>query len=207
MSRMLSRIGEVLQGDWEIRDLNLLLVFQVNCPGCFMHAYPLALELRETYEPERLNILTMATAFEDFELNTPENARRLVEEGLIVGETARAFASMDQRTLPYETSLPLAVDAIGAPDELFGEEETEFIMTLVPNIDQLGEDEKSRLRERIREFISRQPIASYTFTVNQMRGTPSWLLFNKEHELLEHWFGHEHPEVVAGRLKRALSEN
>ncbi len=205
MSKFLFRTREIIQGDWEIRDLNLLLVFQVNCPGCFMHAYPLALELRERYEPEQLNILTMTTAFEDFELNTPDNARALVEQGLIVGETARAFAGMDHRGLPYEVSLPLAVDLLGAPTEIFGDEEVDFITKLVPGHEHLAEKEKNLLHARVREFISRGALASYSFIVNQMRGTPSWVLFRRDGELLDHWFGHREAEAVIERLDQEMS--
>jgi hypothetical protein len=37
MSSIDLRIGEIIQGKFEPVQINILLAFQVNCPGCFAH--------------------------------------------------------------------------------------------------------------------------------------------------------------------------
>jgi len=34
------KIDRVLQGSFDLKALNLLFVFQVNCPGCFIYGFP-----------------------------------------------------------------------------------------------------------------------------------------------------------------------
>lgn len=76
------RIGTMVQGEFEPSQLNILLVFQVNCPGCLSHAIPLASALYELYQPKGVQVLGLSTAFEDFNFNTEENTRKLIEEEL-----------------------------------------------------------------------------------------------------------------------------
>ena len=69
----------------------LVEVFQVNCPGCFLYALPEAVRLHKQYDGEGLTIFGVATAFEDFDLNTLDNARKLAKDGTVVGETKLAL--------------------------------------------------------------------------------------------------------------------
>ncbi len=65
---------------------------QVNCPGCFLHALPaLAAAYDELPEKDRSRLAAVATAFEDFDLNTPANAEQLLARGALVGETRHAL--------------------------------------------------------------------------------------------------------------------
>ena len=41
----------------------LVEVFQVNCPGCFVHALPQVVYLHERYEAQGLTVIGLATAF------------------------------------------------------------------------------------------------------------------------------------------------
>ena len=83
-------ITKALQGDFQVKDLNLLLAFQVNCPGCFIYALPLAEKLHHQYG-DRLNVLGLSTAFEDFDLNTADYTQCLLETGEVVGATKLYF--------------------------------------------------------------------------------------------------------------------
>ena len=49
MSKFQIKTDQVLQGDFKVKSLNLLLAFQVNCPGCFIYALPLAENLHQKY--------------------------------------------------------------------------------------------------------------------------------------------------------------
>lgn len=113
MSQFLLKIGQVLQGDFQIKDLNLLLVFQVNCPGCFVYALPLAAKLHQQYG-DRLNILGLSTAFEDFALNTPQHTQMLLENGELVGMTQLYFQRQGQQTYPLPIPFPVAFDQLRA---------------------------------------------------------------------------------------------
>ncbi len=100
-------VGECLQGSFELRTRALLLVFQVNCPGCFRYALPLAEAIHRDGDRLGLSVLALSTAFEDFDLNSVDNTRALVERGELVGEAQRALGV---RTYPGTISFPVATD-------------------------------------------------------------------------------------------------
>ena len=108
-SRFHLKTSQVLQGEFQVEDLNLLLAFQVNCPGCFIYALPLAAKLHDTYG-DRLNILGLSTAFEDFELNTAENTRHLLEKGETVGMTKLYLSEHGQSSYDVPIRFPIAFD-------------------------------------------------------------------------------------------------
>ena len=45
----------------------LIEVFQVNCPGCFIYSLPRAIDLHERYHQQGLVVISLATAFEDYD--------------------------------------------------------------------------------------------------------------------------------------------
>ena len=49
MSKFHLTTETILQGDFEIQPLNLILIFQVNCPDCFIYALPLAAKLHQKH--------------------------------------------------------------------------------------------------------------------------------------------------------------
>ena len=65
-------VSEWIQGaptnlDQEKDHVVLVEVFQVNCPGCFMHAIPEAIDIYNKYREDGVRVLGVATAFEDFD--------------------------------------------------------------------------------------------------------------------------------------------
>src|ERR1051326_5514338 len=71
-------VSEWVQGrptniDKERGNVVLVEVFQVNCPGCFTHGVPQAIDMYKKYHNDGLRVLGLATAFEDFDKNTLEN--------------------------------------------------------------------------------------------------------------------------------------
>ena len=109
MTHFQIKVSQVLQGEFQLKSLNLLLTFQVNCPGCFIYALPLAARLHETYG-DRLNILGLSTAFEDYDLNTLENTRHLLDSGTVVGMTKRYLRQQGQQTYDLPIRFPVAFD-------------------------------------------------------------------------------------------------
>ena len=98
MQKLHLHIGEELQGKFNLQKLNLLLTFQVNCPGCFLYALPMYKNLYEQYY-EKLGFLGLSTAFEDFELNTKKNTLLLLEKGELIGETKKGISTLWNRKI------------------------------------------------------------------------------------------------------------
>lgn len=109
MAKFHLRTEQVLQGDFSIQPLNLISIFQVNCPGCFIYALPLAAKLYERHR-DRINILGLSTAFEDFELNTAENTRKLLQSGEMVGITRQYFQQEQIEQYPIPLEFAIAFD-------------------------------------------------------------------------------------------------
>src|SRR5919201_6124819 len=65
----------------------LIEVFQVNCPGCFLYAIPEAISVYHKFKENGLKVIGISTAFEDFDKNTLDNLKRLLERGELIGET------------------------------------------------------------------------------------------------------------------------
>lgn len=145
---------QVLQGDFTPQFINLILIFQVNCPGCFIYALPLAAKLHEQYK-DRINILGLSTAFEDFELNTIANTKKLLESGEIVGVTRQYL--LQDKIERYQVPLEFAI--------AFDRE---------------------------------------TFHRNFLPGTPSWVVFDRDYNMLASWFGNNSEEEVESILDQHL---
>ena len=109
MTKFRLRTEQILQGDFTLQSLNLILIFQVNCPGCFIYALPLAAKLHERH-CDRINILGLSTAFEDFELNTAENTQKLLQSGEMVGVTRQYFQQKQIERYPTPLEFAIAFD-------------------------------------------------------------------------------------------------
>ena len=178
-------------------ELNALLTFQVNCPGCFAYALPFANEIHKRYGSDRFKMLGLATAFEDFEHNTEENAELLLKEGTIVGETRRYLEENGFSGLPYTIDFPVAVDyKVEDPGEYYTPEDARRICMTRKGFENLSPDEQEKSINNIMQNLKVLGPGSYTFTVNLMRGTPTWVLFDSDMNILEHWFGHRDNEAA-----------
>ena len=90
MRRLNLHIDKMVQGEFHPKKLNLLLLFQVNCPGCFVYALPTFNQLYEKYN-QQIGFIALSTAFENFDLNTHQNTKLLVDKGELIGETKKAL--------------------------------------------------------------------------------------------------------------------
>ena len=191
MTKLYLKKDKVIQGNFKIKRLNLLLVFQVNCPGCFIYAIPMTTQLFKRYKSEDLNILGLSTAFEDFEYNTIENTRLLLQEKQLVGETKKEFKKQMLDKYPMEIPFPVAFDLLGNVREIFKEQE---IISLTKSIMKSREFPDNVIKKDtfnlIHTHLLSQDILPYTFTLNQLPGTPSWILFDSKCTILKSWFGY-----------------
>lgn len=195
---------DVLNGQFKTGPLNLLMVFQVNCPGCFIHGFPLVNQLQERYTAN-LSCLAMATAFEDFHFNTTENVMRLVNTGELVGETLKAQKAGLLNWKPDCINVPILVDEIVHQSELL---QPDFIESTIQNLFSHEENEaQNNVKDGLQNYLSRMPRCGKTFAANLMRGTPSFFLFTGSMEVLLHWFGHADSRTITRELDIFINKN
>ena len=191
--------GEWVQGKSDLSDLNLMLVFQVNCPGCLAHALPLLQDLADEYT--HVNCFALSTAFEDFALNTLENTQSLIAEGELAPASKRYFSRLGQFELPYRIEVPVVMDLF-----LSDEEVSSMTDTFINNIDHgsLSRKMAQQLRHQFNQRFVPVAMTGRTFLNNEMQGTPSWFLFDKQMNIFESWFGHKEKEWVRARVQHSI---
>ena len=204
MANVKIAVDQVLQGDFQIKSLNLLLVFQVNCPGCFIYALPLAETLYQKYG-DRINVLGLSTAFEDFGLNTRDHTRDLLETGAVVGATKRYLQHQGHQANGQPIQFPIAFDQVGEAATLFDDADVEHICRQTPTFGTMDVAAQARLRHRVKQVLQNQALSARTFRLNQLQGTPSWLLFDGDSKILAQWFGHRAEAEVEAMLTQVLA--
>ena len=186
--------------DLERGHIVVLEVFQVNCPGCFIHALPDAIRVHHKFKDDGVRVLGLATAFEDFDRNTLDNLRLLAETGQVIGETRRALAARGQLQegdrLPYSIPFPLGMDNL---TKTSGEPGQEALMGVVypqiPDFDSQPEE----IRMQIKEF------SAETFERFALRGTPSTILVDRQGVLRDVSFGRT--DHLDGMIQGILDED
>ena len=185
------KYSEVLQGDFGLEDLNMILVFQVNCPGCFAYALPLAIRLHEEYRAKGLNVLALSTAFEDFDLNTVGNTLRLLESGHIVGETRKVLEKAGYTSFPLKISFDVAFDLIAPNDPAYLEDDIKTFCTKHPELSVDDSEAGRSIKDQLKEYFLKKKFRAHTFSANHLSGTPSWILCDRTKNLLYESFGHK----------------
>ncbi len=95
--------------------LLVIKVFQVNCPGCFSVDFPEIIKLYKKNLGKPVVFWALATAFEDFKLNSLDNLRKLILNGEVVGETLLNLGSqglLQGNQLSYNIPFPVAWDKL-----------------------------------------------------------------------------------------------
>ncbi|GJM28788.1 MAG: hypothetical protein DHS20C17_14230 [Cyclobacteriaceae bacterium] len=192
------KFSEVLQGSFKPAELNLMMVFQVNCPGCFLQGFPQIISLQTRYQ-NKLSCFALSTAFEDFELNTAENTRLLLEENILVGETKKAFES---RGLKWEVQIPFPVliDTMINQQEMLRPDYIETVISNHPQFLGVSKPELAEAKKSLQSYFTHYQQCGYTFATNLLRGTPSFILFNQRMEILFQWFGHMDSNSIETKL-------
>ncbi len=185
------KYSEVLQGDFGLEDLNMILVFQVNCPGCFAYALPLAIRLHEEYRAKGLNVLALSTAFEDFDLNTVGNTLRLLESGHIVGETRKVLEKAGYTSFPLKIPFDVAFDLIAPNDPAYLEDDIKTFCTKHPELSVDDSEAGRSIKDQLKEYFLKKKFRAHTFSANHLSGTPSWILCDRTKILLYESFGHK----------------
>ena len=183
-------VSEWIQGaptnfDQEKDHVVLVEVFQVNCPGCFMHAIPEAIEIYNKYKEDGVRVLGIATAFEDFDKNTLENLKMLAETGEVIGETKGALSMngklQDGNKLSYKIPFPLGMDNLTKTSgELSQEKIMEFIYPQIPEFDSQPEDYRNQIIQKVKNYMSSKNYSAETFEKFSLKGTPSTILVDRK---------------------------
>lgn len=178
-SRLRDHLGKVI----------LIEVFQVNCTGCFVHALPEAIRLHELLAGDDFVVLGVATAFENFDINTLENLQRLLSSGEMVGEPLRQLANTDYlkgNKLDYRLPFAIAMDKLVENREALSEEKIQnFIASQIPDFNRWPQAQQAPVYQQAREYLQARTHHALTFESYQLQGTPSYIVIDK-HGLLRH---------------------
>ncbi|MBX2901651.1 MAG: hypothetical protein KF775_18525 [Cyclobacteriaceae bacterium] len=147
----------------------------------------------------------MSTAFEDFELNTAENTRLLFEQNVFVGETLKAHQAGAFKW--NKILFPVLVDKpIHQPDL----SDSRTIETIIQHNEGWlagPEPEKQKIRTALKGYFAQQIQCGYTFAVNLMQGTPTFILFDNTMSILLNWFGHQDPQLVTDKIDTFIKKS
>jgi len=192
-------VSEWIQGaptnfDQEKDHVVLVEVFQVNCPGCFMHAIPEAIKIYNKYKDEGVRVLGIATAFEDFDKNTLENLKMLAETGEVIGETKGALSMngklQEGNKLSYKIPFPLGMDNLSkTTGDISQEKIMEFIYPQIPEFDSQPEDYRNQIIQKVKNYMGSKEYSAETFEKFSLQGTPSIILVDRKGILRDVSFG------------------
>lgn len=184
-------------------------VFQVNCPGCFLYGIPQAISAYEKFKDKGVEVIGVATAFEDYDKNTLENLKLLVSEGKVIGETYKTLRQhgklIDGDKLYYKIPFSIAFDDIvkitgSISDKMI----SDFIAIYFPDYLSFSDKDKNELRERVKNYLQTKEYSARTFETFRLRGTPSSIIIDKDGILRYSFFGSE--GYLEGAIRELLDE-
>jgi len=195
--------------DQEKDHIVLVEVFQVNCPGCFMHALPEAINIYNKYKDEGVRVIGIATAFEDYDKNTLDNLKMLVETGEVIGETKSALSMYGQlqtgNKIHYKIPFPLAMDKLTKIDGKVSDEKImQFIYGQIPEFDSQSEEYRKQIIQRVKDYMKTKEYSAETFEKFALQGTPSMIIVDRKGILRDVSFGQS--GNVDAVIQKLLSE-
>lgn len=192
------KVGEWVQGmpsnfSQEKDKIILVEVFQVNCPGCFMYGIPEAINIYKKYKEEGVRVWGIATAFEDYDKNTLENLKLLLETGEVIGDTKQGLGQYGQLIngkLPFKIPFPVAIDSlIKETGEISQSRIMDFIYSQIPEFETQPEDYKKQIMQRVKDYMKTKEYSAETFEMFSLQGTPSTILVDRKGILRDVSFG------------------
>lgn len=201
--------GSPTNFDQEKDHIVLVEVFQVNCPGCFMHALPEAINIYNKYKDDGVRVIGIATAFEDYDKNTLDNLKKLVETGEVIGETKDALSMYGQlqagNKLPYKIPFPLAMDKLTKIDGKVSDDKVmQFIYGQIPEFDSKSEEYRKQIIQQVRDYMKSKEYSAETFEKFALQGTPSMIIVDRKGILRDVSFGQS--GNVDAVIQKLLSE-
>lgn len=184
-------------------------VFQVNCPGCFIYGIPEAIDNYNKYKNKEVVLLGLATAFEDFDKNTIENLKLLLNEKKVIGETFTTLTYqsklLDKGILSYDIPFPVGMDKLVKEDSPINENKImEVVNANIPDFDLYHQKDKDEIISRVRSYLETKSYSPLTFEEYSLRGTPSTIFIDKNGILRETTFGST--GLMGTTIEKLLSE-
>lgn len=172
----------------------LVEVFQVNCPGCFVHALPEVLHLHQAYQDNGLTVIGLATAFEDFDKNTLQNLERLVATGELIGEPLQQLGKaglLHDNRLDYSLPFAIGMDTLIENKAVVDDTAINtFIHSQLPDFSDWPDVRKQAVFEKARAYLESKTHSPQTFETYQLQGTPSSILVDRDGILRDVSFGY-----------------
>ena len=194
--------------DKEKDNVVLVEVFQVNCPGCFLHGIPKSIDIYKKYHSEGVTVLGLATAFEDYDKNTLENLELLLTTGETIGETRNAlsqYGMLQGDKLAYKIPFPVGMDSIRRESENLKKSRVmDFVEANFPQFRSYDESGKMDLIDRVKQYLKTKKFSAETFEEYALRGTPSSILIDKNGMLRNVVFGQD--EYLDNMVQDLLKE-
>lgn len=184
-------------------------VFQVNCPGCFVYGIPEAIDNYNKYKNNGVEVVGLATAFEDFDKNTIENLKLLLNEKKVIGETLTTLTYqsklLDEGMLTYNIPFPVGMDKLEKEKLPINEKRImEVVNANVPDFDLYHQKDKEQIISRVKSYLETKPYSPLTFEEYSLRGTPSTIFIDKKGILRETTFGST--GLMGATIEKLLSE-
>jgi len=192
------KISDWVQGletnfDQEKDHVVLAEVFQVNCPGCFLYGMPEAINIYNKFKDDGVRVLGVATAFEDFDKNTLDNLKLLLQTGEVIGDTKQALGQHDKidgSKLQYKIPFPVGMDSLKKTAEDVSQERImEFIYNQLPNFDSQPVEYKNQIIQRTKDYMKTKEYEAETFEMYSLQGTPSSIIVDRKGILRDVSFG------------------
>jgi peroxiredoxin len=200
--------GKPTNIEQEKGNIVLVEVFQVNCPGCFMYGIPDAIRIHQKYEKSGVKVIGLATAFEDYDKNTADNLKLLLDRQEVIGDTLNALRQsgqlLDENRLPYRIPFPVAVDSIKKETNQAAKSRAiSFIESATPDFSSYDEKYKLMLIDRVQKYFESRQYYAETFEEYGLQGTPSTILIDKQGRLRHVTFAQyrSHENIVEQLLK------
>lgn len=206
MNQFRLNLGTFVQGKLDLKPINIAFVFQVNCPGCFIYGIPTMNQLFQQFK-DTTGFIGISTAFEDFEFNNLANTELLLKEGITVGETKKYLSQQGMITYKKLPEFPIAFDKMSTTEAFLSEQNLNELIATLAGSRVLSEAERIMLRQNIKHHYNKYPVIAETFTLNQLRGTPSFIIFKEDFTVVDHSFGHQSTHDLGLLLKNSLVEN
>ncbi|MCD2451541.1 redoxin domain-containing protein [Methylicorpusculum oleiharenae] len=185
--------GESVQLSQLLGKVVLLDFFQVNCPGCFLYALPHAISLHERFADKGLVVLGIATAFEDFDKNTLENLKRLINQHELTGATLELLSQRGELVngrWPYQIPFPVAMDRLVKRSEPVNDGVIDsFISERVPDFSEQTFEHQENIRAHVKNYFQSLQFHAETFDRFDLKGTPSQVLIDQQGIIREIAFG------------------
>jgi hypothetical protein len=206
-------VSEWVQGrptniDKERGNVVLVEVFQVNCPGCFTHGIPQAIDMYMKYRDSGLKVLGLATAFEDFDKNTLENLKLLLETGQVIGAPNRVLSEYGLlrpgNKLSYKIPFPVGMDKLFTFGPLSHDKIMDFIEANIPDFRSYSEKDRESIYTQVQQYLKQKQFSAKTFEEYGLRGTPSAILIDKKGILRQTIFGSN--GLLKGSVEELLNE-